>query len=126
MNYNIFDNEFLSMKTEDGIVYAKYKVQAIDITLAQEATQLRIEFTRNQSLPVLSDISEVKRVSKEARQYFSSEDSAVNVIALAVLVEHPVTRAIFNFFLKFQQPKYPAKAFSSVSSAEKWLKQYTA
>lgn len=126
MNYNVFDNEFLSMKTEGGIIYAKYKVHAIDITLAQEATQLRIKFTRSQSLPVLTDISEVKRVSKEARQYFSSEDSAVNITALAVLVEHPVTRAIFNFFLKFQQPKYPARAFSSVSSAEKWLKQYAA
>ena len=126
MNYNHFDNEYLSMRIENSIVYAKYKVHAIDITLAQEATRSRIEFTHNQSLPVLTDISEVKRVSKEARQYFSSEDSAVNVTALAVLVEHPVTRAIFNFFLKFQQPKYPVKAFSSTKSAEKWLKQYAA
>ena len=124
MNHNNFDSEFLYMEIKEGIIRAKYKSERIDASVAEQAIQVRLDFTKQQVLPVLVDVSSVKYVTKEAREILSSERAGERVAASAAVIENAVTRSIARFFFKFQHPHYPFKIFNNVESAEHWLKEY--
>ena len=112
------------MEIKGGLIYAKFKSEQIDRDLAQKIVDLRLSFVDEQMLPALIDGSIVKHLTKEAREVLSSEKANQNIAALAVIVRNPVTRAIANFFLKFQQPRYPFKLFTDAEKAKQWLKKY--
>lgn len=124
MKYNNFDNEFLYMEIKEGIIYAKYKSERIDAFIAEKAIEVRLNFTEQQLLPVLIDVSSVKYVTKEAREILSSEKAGKGIAASATVIENAVTRSIVRFFFKFQRPHYPFKIFNNVESAEHWLKEH--
>ena len=112
------------MEIKEGVIYAKFKQEQISRELAQKIIDLRLSFVDGQTLPALIDGSIVKHLTKEAREVLSSEKASQNIAALAVIVRNPVTRAIANFFLKFQQPPYPFKLFTDPEKAKQWLRKY--
>ena len=74
--------------------------------------------------PALSDIRNVKSVTREARVYAASDDATSLVNASAVLVDSPISRVVGNFFLGINKPSYPMRLFSSEDDAVAWLNQY--
>lgn len=124
MKYKFVNNDYVYMEIRDGLIYAKFKKEQIDYNLAQKIIDLRLSFVDGQMLPAIIDGSGVKDLTKEARKLLSSERASQHIIALAVIVRNPVTRAIANFFLRFQQPNYPFRLFTDIESAQAWLKQY--
>lgn len=123
MNTFHFDNEVVEFEIEDGILFGKYKVSRIDLEAAKKATIFRKQITQGRKLPSIANISSVKEVPKETREFFSQE-AGDDLSALAVIISNPVTRIMGNFFLKFHQPKYPFKLFKDTSSAKKWIIDY--
>lgn len=112
------------MEIKEGMIYAKFKQEQISRELAQKIVDLRLSFVDGQTLPAIVDGSVVKHLTKEAREVLSSERASQHIAALAVIVRNPVTRAIANFFLKFQQPSYPFRLFTDPEKAKQWLKKY--
>lgn len=112
------------MEIKEGVIYAKFKQEQINRELAQKIIDLRLSFVDGQTLPALIDGSTVKHLTKEAREVLSTERASQNISALAVIVRNPVTRAIANFFLKFQQPPYPFRLFTDLEKAKQWLRKY--
>lgn len=123
MNTLNFYNDIVEFDIQDGILFGKYKVSKIDLEAAKKATVFRKQITNGKKLPSIANISMVKEVTKETREYFSDE-AGDDLTALAVIVSNPVTRMMGNFFLKFHQPKYPFKFFSDTSSAKQWITDY--
>ncbi|WP_277479370.1 hypothetical protein [Catalinimonas alkaloidigena] len=123
MNALQYDNDVVEFEIEDGILFGKYKVSKIDLMAAKKATFFRKQITQGRKLPSIANISLVKEVPKETREYFSQE-AGDDLCALAVIISNPVTRIMGNFFLKFHQPKYPFKLFKDTSSAKKWIIHY--
>ena len=119
-----FENDAVLFRLEDGIFYGQYKVAEIDLATAQEATRIRQQMVGNHSIPCIADISVVKRVPRETREFFSSPPAGRDLAALAIVINNPVTRTIGNFFLKFHQPEYPCKMFTDVSEANDWISQF--
>lgn len=119
-----FENDSVLFELKDGILYGYYKVPEIDLTTAQEATIMRQKVIGDRIVPSIADISVVKRVPKETREFFSSPQAGEDLSALAVVVSNPVTRTMGNFFLKFHQPKYPFKLFTSLDEATSWISQF--
>ncbi len=120
----ILENDLVSFELKDGILYGKYKVAEIDIETAKIATVFRRQITGDMAIPSIADISLVKTVSKEAREFISSPQAGEDLSALAVIMNNPVARTMGNFFLKFHQPKYPFRFFTDIDEATTWIKQY--
>lgn len=112
------------MELKNGILYVKFKKKEIDAALAQKIIDQRLSFVDGQTFPIIVDGSAVKELTKAARETLSSEKANQYTVALAVIVRNPVTRTIANFFLKFQQPRYPFRLFTDLESAQEWLKKY--
>lgn len=124
MKYKFVNNDYLYMEIRNGLLFAKFKTKVVDLKLAKKIVELRLSFVEGETFPMLLDGSDVKDVTKEAREELSSKQANQLTIALAVVVRNPVTRVIANFFLRFQQPNYPFRLFNDIESAQAWLKQY--
>lgn len=124
MKYKFLNNEYVYMEIKDELIYAKFKTEQVTLDIAKKIIDLRLSFVDGQVLPALIDGSDVKHLTKEAREVLSTDQASQNIAALAVIVRNPVTRAIANFFLKFQQPRYPFRLFTDPERAKRWLKKY--
>lgn len=123
MDTHQFANDIIDFSIDNGVLYGKYKVSRIDLDAAKLATDFRNKITQGKKLPSIANISIVKEVPKETREYFSQE-AGDNLTALAVIISNPVTRIMGNFFLKFHQPNYPFKLFKDYNSAIQWINNY--
>jgi hypothetical protein len=124
MKYKFMNNDSVYMELKDGLLYVKFKRKEIDVALAKEIIDQRLSFVDGQTFPIIVDGSEVKELTKPAREALSSDRANQYTVALAVIVRNPVTRTIANFFLKFQQPRYPFRLFTDLEDAREWLKKY--
>lgn len=122
MENQVFENDFVILQLREGILYAKYKVETIDLATAKIATSFRVESMQGKKLPVIADISCVKHVDKSTRAYFASKEAGIDITALAVILSNPVTRMMGNFFLKFHQPEYPFRFFTNTTQATLWIR----
>jgi hypothetical protein len=120
----VLENDLVSFEVIEGILYGRYKVTEINLETAKLATSFRKQITEGNPMPAIADISMVKLVPKDTREYFSSAQAGEDISAMAVIINNPVARTIGNFFLKFHQPKYPFRFFTSVDEATNWIKQF--
>lgn len=120
---NSYENQIIKIEIEDGILYGTYLSEKLDLEGAIKATEFRREVSKGRVLPALVDVSQFKSVSREARTYFAKE-AGEDLKALAVLVKNPVTRMMVNFFMKFNNPQYPIRFFTSEHEAYSWLLQF--
>ncbi|WKN42004.1 DUF7793 family protein [Tunicatimonas pelagia] len=125
MENQIYENDFVSLQFLNQVLYAKYKVPIIDVTIARNATAYRMQVTGGRKIPAIVDISSVKHVDKEARTFFSSLEAGKDLLALAVILNNPVTRMMGNFFVKFYRPEYPFMFFTNLAEASKWIEDFT-
>ena len=124
MKYKFLDNEFAHMEIKNNILYVNLKKKEINHRVAQKIVDLRLAFVEGQDLPILIEGLAVRDITKGAREVLSSKEANQHALALAVIVQNPVTRTIANFFLRFQHPPYPSKLFNDRESAEEWLRLY--
>lgn len=84
----------------------------------------RLEFTDHTNLPLLILDQGVSGMSKEARDYFSSDEGIYLVKASSIVIDSVFGSFLVNFFLKVTNPKIPVKVFSDIKKAKKWLEAY--
>ena len=118
-------NHFGDWWIEDNILCMKYKNGLfIDVNMARIIVEERHKITDFKASLCYADISTIKGVSSEARNYFSSEHATKYVLAGALLTNSLLAKMIGNFFLKvnFSKTKTPNKIFSNKETAFNWLK----
>ncbi len=91
---------------------------------AKEALDAAKKYTGNRKYPLLVDIRLVKSMSREARQFYSSEEVTNNASALAFLAESTISKLLANFFLGLNKPPYPTKLFTNEDEAIEWLRHF--
>lgn len=70
---------------------------------------------------LLVDLRGSKSVSREAREYYESEECQQVVALAALLVGSPLSRALGDFFMRLTKTTVQLKLFSSASEARTWL-----
>lgn len=60
-------------------------------------------------------------ISKEMREYAASSEGAKKTIGTAVLVKNFAQQLIVDYYLKFNKPLYPTKAFYIKEKAIEWI-----
>jgi hypothetical protein len=94
---------------------------SIELKDAQENTQAVIDISGGSNYPILVNLTEIRSISKEARDHFSMRGRKPNVLGIAMVVNRPVSVIIGNFFLGLNKPTVPTKLFVSERTAEKWI-----
>lgn len=75
-------------------------------------------------VPIYVDAGASKGGTKEARDYFASEEVARIQTACAFLVSSPLSYLIGNFFLGLNKTKFPFRLFQKEEQAKEWLKGF--
>lgn len=94
----------------------------IDIVVARELVRNRMVFSEGQPHYILIDFTNVKSVTKEARDYMNSIDGGLkNILGGAFLSNNVVATLFINLYLKINKPHTPARFFTNKEEAIKWL-----
>jgi hypothetical protein len=119
MNY--IENEHIKFWVENTILCSEYK-SAFDMNLenSKEIYAMRKQISEGINQYFLYDISNLKSMTKEARDY--GEKHGLNDLAAsAVIVNSSVKKLMYNAFLKLKKVNIPVQAFSERELAIQWL-----
>lgn len=121
------EEEIVKYDVEEGILICLYRERLdIDIDAAKKIVEARHNYIGENSYPTLLDATGLKGISREAREFMSTDDSYKGVKAGALLSGSIFTSYIGNFFLKItsNKQKVPVRLFTDRRKAMKWLKQF--
>lgn len=118
-----FENEFVTIEMEDDILFVHYKTPStIDMTCAKKVVEDRLKFTEGKPCYVLTDLTDIKPGTKEAREYLCDPNGGLQgILAGAFVSDKLFSYALANLFLKINKPPIPSKIFSKKEDALKWL-----
>lgn len=113
---------------DDDIIFWNYSPNTVmDINVAKELVKNRMEYTEGKDFYTIVDVSNLKSVTKDAREYMSHPDFGLKgILAGAFISNKPVTTMVVNFFLAINKPIVPAKFFTAKEEALKWIKRVKA
>lgn len=115
---------FYSWMGGDGIARTKVKPGAdIDLEAARENSKAINSFFTGKKYPLLIDARNVRTMTRDARNQFSTKGRETNTIAFAIVIDSPLSRVIGNFFMGINKPAVPTRLFDNTEDAEKWLKR---
>lgn len=110
-------------KLENEILFCSYKKQLeIDIETAKRIIKDRSLFTEGKRYPVLIDFTNMKFVTKEARDYMNTPEGGLKGLLGGAFLSNNVVGTLFvNLYLKVSEPVIPAKFFTRKEEALRWL-----
>ena len=115
----------LSKDIDDEIIYAIYipKLE-INLEIAEELVQNRMAFSENKPHYIVIDFTNVKSVTKGARDYMNDPEAGLKGILGGAFLSNSVVATLFvNLYLKVNNPTIPAKFFTNKADAINWLKK---
>jgi len=122
MRKKITENEFVIIEFLDDIVIITWKVDMTDIELVKKMVDLRLKVTPDEPYLFIANVMNVKKSTKEARDYLASKKGSERVIAAALIVDSMLTATLANFFMRVSKPLVTTKLFTEEEEAIRWLK----
>jgi hypothetical protein len=119
---------YITVYTDDKypeIIFGTYSPRLeIDLRIAQELIENRLAFLEGKSAYALIDFTNVRSVTKEARDYMNCKEGGLKGILGGAFLSNNVVATLFiNLYLKINKPHVPAKFFTNREEALKWLRQ---
>jgi len=110
---------------EDGIVITVNSgCERHTLQDAKEGVQIVRRVAGYVRRPLLVDFTRVKSMSREAREYYASEESSCNITALGIVTSSSIGRMVANFFLGINKAPVPTRLFNNPEEARSWLKKH--
>ena len=122
-----YEGTFMDFEIKDGILIATYKEDTfIDKAAAVISVKERLEFSEYKDMPALVIATNVKVVTKEARNYFGSPEGSSLLKASGIYSNSVLATYIANFLISVNLHKsiVPVKLFLNKEKAIEWLKEY--
>ena len=119
-----YKDDRLHFYWQDNILMCDWFVETADYEYVDFGIKKRLEITGDKKCVMISDISKIKSVSREARQRMSQKDAASGVVAVGIVLSSRVQAVIYNFFNSIYKQPSPAKLFTNKKDAIKWVKKY--
>jgi hypothetical protein len=115
------ENDFVKFWFEKDILFSKFKKDTeLNLDNLKQAIEMREKISGGQNQYWLFDITNLKTVTKEARDYAAKYDEDF-IRANAVLVNSYITKFMFNSYLKFNKPDFPFLCYTKKEKAIEWL-----
>ncbi len=120
------DYKYISIYTDDrypDVVFGTYAPQLeIDLPIAKELIANRLAFLEGKQAYTLIDFTNVKSVTREARDYMNSPEGGLKGLLGGAFLSNNVVATLFiNLYLRVNQPVIPARFFNSKADALEWL-----
>jgi hypothetical protein len=110
---------------DDGVVRCVATPMAQSADDAREAMRIFAELGGGTKRPVVTDISAVRSLGRDARGVYTGDGAAAIWTACALVVStSAVARTIGNFVLTVSPPALPTRLFSRVDEALAWARGY--
>ena len=107
---------------DSDIIFAEFpRSLKIDLAAAKEIVANRLDFTKSELHYLVVDLSNVRQVSSEAKEFMQRPDTGLkNLLAAAFVATNPVSAMIANIFIK--TPKnFQARFFGNKNDAFDWI-----
>jgi hypothetical protein len=104
------------------IVFAEFPNRLrIDLAAAKEIVSNRLDFMKSKKHYLVVDISNVRQVSSEAKEFMQRADTGLkDLLGAAFIATNPVAAMIANIFIK--TPKnFQAEFFGNKEDAYNWI-----
>lgn len=107
---------------ESGLIFADYeKNLKVDLAMAKEMVAHRTEFTKSKPHYVVLDISNIKDVTAEAKEYMQHPEGGLkNILGAAFIANNPVAELIANIYVKTPMD-FEARFFNKKEDAVSWI-----
>ena len=114
--------EAILWKEKGEVIFVKNNEGTyVDVEHQKQKFSLIKELAGNKPHRLIVDISGVKGVSREGREYTGLIEHRVYIRSIALLVSTPLSRIIGTFIMKVNRPNLPTKLFTNLDKAKKWL-----
>jgi hypothetical protein len=118
-------NTFMTFWISDDIIFGRFDEGITwDRDKSIQCVNDRLVLSSGKSYPILLDVRKVKSITKEAREYMSSDIALKDTSAAAVVVDSSVGRVMGNFYFALNKPKLPFRIFNTEEKAIKWLTKF--
>ena len=105
----------------DGVVEVRVREGAVvELAEMEEILAAQLELVRGPTV-VLVDARPVRSMSRAAQQRTAETAAERGTLAVAILVESPVSVLLGNFYLRLSRPVYPTRLFRDEAEARAWL-----
>jgi hypothetical protein len=97
----------------------------VDLNVARQIVSYRLDFTENKMHYLIVDMSNIRQVTAEAKEFMQSLDGGLkNILGAALIASNPVSALIANIFIK--TPKdFQARFFYNKVDASNWIVEYS-
>ena len=115
----------LSTEPDSNIVFMEFRPNLkVDLQEAREIVSNRLEFTRNRKHFLILDVTNVRRLTAEAKVFMQRPETGMkNILGAAFTAGNPVAALLANIFIK--TPKnFHARFFTNREAAVAWIEQY--
>lgn len=107
---------------DEGILNILNKPKKVhDLQDALENVQIAREIAKDNTHPLLIDMTNIRLMNRGARQVYVAESERKYVIAVALVTTSITSRVVSNFFLGLNKLPVPTKLFNDKEAAKKWL-----
>lgn len=89
----------------------------------KESTRIGGELVNWVPKPMLCDLTNVIKMTRDCRLHFAGADHAKIFSKCALIIKSPLARIIGNFFLGANKPLKPTKLFNTVEDGVRWLRE---
>lgn len=122
---------YITIWTDDSnpdIIFGIYSPKLeIDLAIAKELIENRLDYSEQRPVYTLIDFTNVKSVTKEARDFMNSPEGGLKGLLGGAFLSNNVVGTLFiNLYLKVSHPVIPAKFFTNKNEALTWLKKIKA
>ena len=118
------ETDYIKIWIAGGIIHTEFTPNlVINLEIAKEIVNQRKLYTEGLTYKAIVDISNLKKVELNARDYWASKESYACLSKLAIFSPSTLSKIIANFWLKVSKPYKPTKFFTNKTSAYMYLNQ---
>jgi hypothetical protein len=113
-----------SREEDSDIIYAEFPSGIkVDISVARELVANRLDFSQNRKHYYVLDISNVKEITTDAKDFMQSPEGGLkNILGGAFIATNPISNLIANIFVKTRM-NFHARVFLSKREALNWINE---
>jgi hypothetical protein len=113
-----------SREEDSDIIYAEFPSGIkVDISVARELVANRLDFSQNRKHYYVLDISNVKEITTDAKDFMQSPEGGLkNILGGAFIATNPISNLIANIFVKTRM-NFHARVFLNKREALNWINE---
>lgn len=125
MKSQIFETRLVKAWMRSDRIFQEVFKDGVEVSVSEmrEIVMIAHKYFPKKNL-IYVNMSKVKSVPYETRQYLKTEEASIYVKAVALKVESKVSAVIANFINLVNRTEFPTKVFTDEDKAIEWLTEY--